>query len=115
MVVVLLLYPGLRVLIGVILCKSVATASVVKKTLLKPSEFWWTGSADQLIRASIIRSITFDKAGSKDIGRWVISFLGIGTILAIFYAAGSLPSVTDWLINLSMRYLVDKGTFFIME
>ena len=50
---------------GVTLCKSVATASVVPKALLKPSEFWWTGSVDQLIRASIIRSITFDKAGAR--------------------------------------------------
>ena len=39
-VVVLLLYPGLSVLIGVTFCKSFATASVVPYPLLKPSEFW---------------------------------------------------------------------------
>ena len=114
-VVVLLLYPGLSVLIGVTFCKSVATVSVVPKPLLKPSEFWCTGCADQLIRARIIRSITFDSAGSKEIGRYVISFFGIGTIFATFHASGSLPSVKDWLISLSIRYLVGKGRFFIIE
>ena len=48
-------------------------------------------------------------------GRWVISFLGIGTIFATFHAEGSLLSVNDWLINLSIRYLADRGAFLIME
>ena len=75
------------------MCISVAMASIVPTPLLKPREYGLLGCA------STNRSMTFGKAGSSEMGRCVLSFFGIGIILAIFHLAGSLPSVNDWLVR----------------
>ena len=81
------------------MCISVAMASIVPTTLLKHREYGLIGWADQLTLASTNRSMTFEEAGSSEMGRCVLSFFGIGIILAIFHLVGSLPSENDLIIE----------------
>ena len=67
------------------MCISVAMASIVLTPLLKPRQYGLIVWADYLTLASTNRSMTFEKAGSNEMGRCVLSFFGIGIILAIFY------------------------------
>ena len=97
------------------MCISVAMASIVPTPLLKPIEYGLIGWADHLTLASTNRSMTFEKAGSSEMGRCVLSFFGIGIILAIFHLVGSLPSENDWLMCRRKRCLVDNGIFLIIE
>ena len=60
--------PLLRAVIGTAVCISVAMASIVPTPLLKPREYGLLGWADQLTLTSINRSMTFDKAGSSEMG-----------------------------------------------
>ena len=62
--------------------------------------------------ASTNRSMNFEKAGSSEMGRCVLSFFGIGIILAIFHL---VPSKNDWLMSRRKRCLVDNGVFLIIE
>ena len=71
--------------------------------------------AAHLTLASTNRPITFENTGSGKMGRCVLSFLGIGIILAIFHVVGSIPSVNDWLLSLRKMCLVASGAFFTME
>ena len=77
------LYPLLKVLIVAALCTSVATVSKVPTQLLKPREYGLIGLADHLTLASTNRSMTLEMTGSSEIERCVLSFFGIGIILAI--------------------------------
>ena len=88
------------------MCISVAMASIVPTALLKPREYGLIGWADHIFLASINRSMTFEKAGSSEMGRCVLSFFGISIILAIFHLVGSLPSENDWLMSRRKRWLV---------
>ena len=97
------------------MCISVAMASIFPTPLLKPREYGLIGWADYLTLASTNRSMTFEKAGNSEMGRCVLSFFGIGIILAIFYQVGSLPSENDWLMSRRKRFLVDNGVFLIIE
>ena len=63
----------------------------------------------------INRSMTFKNDGSSEMGRCVLSFFGIGIILAIFHLVGSLPTVNDWLMSLRERFLVASGAFLNIE
>ena len=74
------------------MCMSVAMTSIVPTPLLKPREYELIGWADHLTLCSTNRSMTFKNAGSSEMGRCVLSFIGIGIILAIFHLVGSLPS-----------------------
>ena len=56
--------------------------------------------------------MTFENAGSSEMGRCVLSF---GIILAIFYLVGNLPSENDWLLSLRKWFLVASGAFLIFE
>ena len=58
--------------------------------------------------------MTFEKAGSSEMGQCVLSFFGIGIILVIFYLVGSIPSENDWLMSRRKRCLVVSGTFLII-
>ena len=59
--------------------------------------------------------MTFENAGSSKMRQCVLSFLGIGIILAIFHVMGSNPSVNDWLVSLRKRCLVASGYFLIID
>ena len=59
--------------------------------------------------------MTFENAGSSEMGRCVLSFFGISIILTIFHLVGSLPSVNDWLMSPRKRFLVASGAFLIIE
>ena len=87
--------PLLRAVIGAAVCNSFAMASIVPTPLLKPREYGLIGGSDHLTLASTNCSMTFEKAGSSEMGRCILSFFGIGIILAIFHLVGSLPSVND--------------------
>ena len=78
------LYPLLRAVIGAAMYIIVARASIVSTPLLKPRELGLIGWADYLTLVSTNRSMTFENAGSSKMGRCVLSFFGIGIILAIF-------------------------------
>ena len=97
------LYPLLRTVIGAAVCISVAMASIVPTPLLKPREYGVIGWANHLTLASTNRSMTLEKVGSSEMGPWVLSFFGIGIILAIFHLVGSIPSENDWLISWRKR------------
>ena len=97
------------------MCISVAMALIVPTPLLKPREYGLIGWADHLTLASTNRSMTFEKAGSSEMGRCILSFFGIRMILAIFLLVGSLPSENDWLMSRRKRWLVDNGVFLIIE
>ena len=56
----------LKALIGAAVCSNVAIASIVPT--LKHREYSLVGWADYLTLASTIHSITFEKAGSNEIG-----------------------------------------------
>ena len=73
---------------------------------MKPRDVELIGWVYHLTLASTIRSMTFEKAGSSEMGRCVLSFFGIGIILAIVYLVGSLPSVNDWFISRRKRWIV---------
>ena len=62
------LYPLLGAVIGAAVCISVAMASIVQSPFLKPREYGLIGWADHLNLASTNRSMTFEKAGSIEIG-----------------------------------------------
>ena len=109
------LYPLLRAVIGAAVCISVAMTSIVPTPLLKPREYGLIDWADHLTLARTNRSMTFEKAGSTEMGRCVLSFFGIRIILVIFHLVGSLPSVNDWLISRRKRCLVLIGVFLIIE
>ena len=87
-------------------------ASMVPTPLQKPREYGLIGWADHLTLASTNRSITLEMTGSSEIGRCVLSFFGIGIILAIFHLVGSFPS--DWLMSRRKRCFVATGTFLII-
>ena len=109
------LYTLLRAVIGAAVCISVAMASIVPTLLLKPREYGSIGWADHLTLASINRSMTLENAGSSDIGRCVLSFFGIGIILAIFHLVDSLPSENSRLMCRRKRCLAASGTLLIIE
>ena len=102
------------VVIGAALCTRVAMASMVPTPLLKPREYGLIGWADHLTLASTNRSMTLEMTGSSEIGRCVLSFFGIGIILAIFHLVGSFPSENDWLMSRRKRCFVASGTFLII-
>ena len=79
---------------------------------MKPREYGLIGWADHLTLISTNRSMTLENAGSSEMGRCVLSFFGIGIILAIFHLVGSLPSVNYWLRK---RFLIASGAFLIIE
>ena len=83
--------------------------------LLQHREYWLIRGADHLTLASTNRSMTFENAGSSEIGRCVLSSLGNGIIVAIFHVVGSLTFVNDCLMSLSKRCLVASGAFLIIE
>ena len=89
------LYPLLRAVIGAVVYINVVRASIVPTPLLKPREYKLIGWEDHLTLISTNRSMTFENAGSSEMGRCVLSFFGIGIILIIFHLVGSLPSVND--------------------
>ena len=62
------LHPLLRAVIGAAVCISVAMASIVPTPPLKPREYGLIGWADHLTLASTNRSMTFEKAGSSEMG-----------------------------------------------
>ena len=105
------LYPLPRAVIGPAVCISFAMASIVLTPLLKPREYGLIGWADHLTLAKTNRSMIFEKAGSSEMGRCVLSFFWIGIILDIFHLVCSLPSVNDWLISRRKRCLVASGVF----
>ena len=109
------LYPLLSEVIGAALCTSVAMASMVPTPFLKPREYGLIGWADHLTLASTNRFMTLEMTGSSEIGRCVLSFFGIGIILAIFHLVGSFPSENDWLMSRRKRCFVASGTFLIIE
>ena len=110
------LYPLLRVVIGAAVCTSVAMASMVPTPLQKLREYGLIGWEDHLTLASTNPSMTLEKTGNSEIGRCVLSFVGIGIILAIFfYLMGSFPSENDWLMSRRKRCFVASGTFLILE
>ena len=109
------LYPLLRVVIGAAVCISSTMPSIVPTPLLKHRAYRLIGSADHLTLASTNRFMTFEKAGSSEMGRCILSFFGIGIILAIFYLVGSLPSENDWLMSRRKWCLVASGAFLIIE
>ena len=88
---------------------------MVPTPLLKHKEYELIGWANHLTLASTNRSMTLESAGSSEIGRCVLSFWGIGTILAIFHQVGSLPSENDWLMSMRKKCFVASGTFLIIE
>ena len=96
------------------MCISVAMASNVPTPLLKPREYGLIGWAGHLAPPSTNRYMTFEKAGSSEMGRCVLSFFGSGIILVIFHLVSSLPSLNDWLMSRSKRCLVDNGVFLII-
>ena len=97
------------------MCISVVMVSIVPTLLLKPKEYGLIVWADHLSLASTNRSMTFEKAGSNEMGRFVLSFFGIGKIFVIFHLVGSLPSENDWLMSRRKMCLVDNGVLLIIE
>ena len=97
------------------MCISVVMASIVPTPLLKPREYGLICWADHLTLASTNCFMTFEKAGSNEMGRCVLSFFGIGIILAIFHLVGSLLSENDWLMSRRKMCLLDNGVFLIIE
>ena len=110
-----IVYPLLRAVIGAAVYINVARASIVPTPFLKPRECGLIGWADHLTLVSTNRSMTFENTGSSEMGLCVLSFFGIGIILAIFYLVGSLPSVNNWLMSLMKRFLVASGALLIIE
>ena len=76
-------YPLLRAVIGAAVYINVAMASIVRTPLLKPRVYGLIGWTDHLTLVSTNRFMTFENAGSREMGRCVLSFIGIGIILAI--------------------------------
>ena len=74
-----------------------------------------TTSIDTSAKATTNRSMTLENAGSSEMERCVLSFLGIGIILAIFHLMASLLSVNDWLMSLKKSCLIASGAFLIIE
>ena len=107
-------YALLMEIIGAAVCIN-AMASIVLTPPLKHREYGLIGWADHLTLASTNRSMTFEHAGISEMGRCVLSFLGIGIILSIFHLVGSLSYVNDWLMSLRKMCLVTSGTFLIIE
>ena len=97
------------------MCISVAMASIVPTPLLKSGKYRLIGWADHLTLASTNRSMTFEKAGSNEMGRCVLSFFGIGIILTIFHLVDSLPSENHWLMSRRKRCPVDNGVFLVIQ
>ena len=97
------------------MCISVAMASIVPTPLRKPREYGLIDWADHLTLAITNCSMTFEKARSSEMGRCVLSFFGIGIMLAIFHLVGSFPSENDWLMTWRKRCLVNNGEFLIFE
>ena len=62
------------------MCFSVAMASIVPTPLLKPRKYGLIGWAHHLTLASTNRSMTCEKAGSREMGRCVVSFFGVGNV-----------------------------------
>ena len=62
------LYPLLRAVIGASVCISVLMTSIVPTPLLKPREYGLIGWADHLTQAITNRLMTFEKAGSSEMG-----------------------------------------------
>ena len=109
------LYPFLRAVIGAAVCISVAMASIDPTPLLDPIEYGLIGWTDHLTMTNTNCSMTFEKAGSSETRRYVLSFFRIGIILAIFYLVGSLRSENDWLLSRRNKCTVDNGVFLIIE
>ena len=63
------LYHILRAYIGASVYIDVARASIVPTPFLKPREYGLIGWADHLTLVSTNRSMTFENAGSSEIGR----------------------------------------------
>ena len=105
------LYPLLRAVIRAAVCISVAMASIVPTLLLNLREYGLIVWMDHLTLASTNCSMTFEKAGSSEMGRCVWSFFGIGIIMAIFHQVCGLPSVNAWLNSRGKRCLVASGVF----
>ena len=109
------LYPLLMAIIGPAVYINVARAPIVTIPLLKHREHGLIGWADHLTLVSTNRSMTIENAGSSEMGLCVLSFFGIGIILAIFNLVGCLPSVNDWFMSLRKRSLVASSAFLIIE